>query len=457
MQVVALSVASLAVFCAGITRFRRQVKLHTFGSGLAAGNSFQRLNSPSVIDLTNRMAMHKLERLGGAGINQGRRPGRHSNDHPQQKWRWQQHPPSSHSKNAHDAAAGFVRQTSGMLVRALSSSEALLPENLHEAIEGLSAEGFRRRTTQATHKAKSKLGEHVFRSRELSSSRGGMSMTALSEAVPEPLTDAVRAQLQAQDSRGLDFSGHWRADKKRSSSLDLHLEALGVPWIARAVATNSTYNAHIKHRGLWWLESSTTAIVTTEQEMRLDGRPQSEPHPMDKSECFCQTTIEPMKPGSPKSFSHYSGDARLRRWQNRDGSSSTDQDRTRSFSEPAERGEGTAKAALPPQPLPPPPLPPPLQPPLPPTIDSPVRREGKAADSVIVEGVGLRLRVVTRTTYLKHGHTQVVSRWLEDDGNTYVVSNDLNIAGKGIILRAVLYFNRVQVQGGGGGGGGGGG
>ena len=46
-----------------------------------------------------------------------------------------------------------------MLVRALSSSEALLPENLHEAIEGLSAEGFRRRTTQATHKAKSKLGK----------------------------------------------------------------------------------------------------------------------------------------------------------------------------------------------------------------------------------------------------------------------------------------------------------
>ena len=61
MQAVAISVAAITAICAGITRFRREVKLHTFGSGLAAGNSFQNLNNPGVLDLTKRMGQHNVE------------------------------------------------------------------------------------------------------------------------------------------------------------------------------------------------------------------------------------------------------------------------------------------------------------------------------------------------------------------------------------------------------------
>jgi hypothetical protein len=52
------------------------------------------------------------------------------------------------------------------------------------------------------------------------------------------------------------------------------------------------------------------------------------------------------------------------------------------------------------------------------------------------------LAVVTRTKYLKHGHTQVVARWLQDDGNTYVVTNELTLTTAGVVLRATLYFDR---------------
>mmetsp|Transcript_14213 Transcript_14213/g.29154 ORF Transcript_14213/g.29154 Transcript_14213/m.29154 type:complete len:98 (+) Transcript_14213:887-1180(+) len=55
----------------------------------------------------------------------------------------------------------------------------------------------------------------------------------------------------------------------------------------------------------------------------------------------------------------------------------------------------------------------------------------------------VQCKVVTRTQYTKHGHTQVVKRWLEDDGNTYVVTNDLSLVEKGVILKATIYFKRI--------------
>ena len=52
-------------------------------------------------------------------------------------------------------------------------------------------------------------------------------------------------------------------------------------------------------------------------------------------------------------------------------------------------------------------------------------------------------RVVTRSTYLHHGLSQVVSRWLEDDGKLYVVRNEL-VNKDGMLLDSVLYFDRVS-------------
>jgi hypothetical protein len=66
------------------------------------------------------------------------------------------------------------------------------------------------------------------------------------------------------------------------------------------------------------------------------------------------------------------------------------------------------------------------------------------------DGVGggsvLQRCVVTRTSYLKSGHTQVVRRWLDGGGDTYVVSNVLHVAHKagGVKLQATLYFQRVE-------------
>lgn len=143
------------------------------------------------------------------------------------------------------------------------------------------------------------------------------------------------------------------------------------------------YVAVITHRGLWWRECSMTALVTTTNELRLDGKPQSEPHPVDKSESRCETTIEPQ---ASQSHSTHRG-----------------------------------------------------------------------------------LAVVTRTVYVKHGHSQVVTRWLEDDGLTcvrswttaapfpraqprctllrcthqrYVVTNDITLAKTGVVLKAKLFFDR---------------
>ena len=446
MQAVAISVAAITAICAGITRFRREVKLHTFGSGLAAGNSFQNLNNPGVLDLTKRMGQHNVEwnsplnrestgemkrRKGSRDIFSKKKIDSKRGERGERRSQGTENkhtcPSSSYFSERTDTVrrAGIMEVTTSIVQRALVSAEAILGENLQDALEGLSAEGIRRRTAAATNKAKSKLGQHVFRSRELSSQRSGISMTSLSEAVPEPLTDDMRTHLQAQDSRGLDFTGHWRADKKRSSSLDLHLEALGVPWIARAVATNSVYNARIEQKGLWWLESSTTAIVTTSQEMRLDGRPQSEPHPMDKSECHCVTTIEAVptlvpsssstsssRPGSPKSVQHFNRvkdsteeSLRVEKRQERESSRSE-----RSKSQQSDDEHRSQQV-----------LPQPRQP-----------------------DYRSRFQVVTRTTYLKHGHTQVVSRWLEDDGATYVVANDLSLADGKTVLKAILYFERVD-------------
>ena len=446
MQAVAISVAALTAICAGITKFRREVKLHTFGSGLAAGNSFQNLNNPSVLDLTKRMGQHNIEWKSPLNReNTGEMKRRRSSrdifskkkiDSERGEWgeRRSQGTENKHTSPSSSSLSGrmdtvrrsgILEVTTSIVQRALVSSEALLGENLQDALEGLSAEGIRRRTTAATNKAKSKLGQHVFRSRELSSQRSGISMTSLSEAVPKPLTDDMRAHLQAQDSRGLDFTGHWRADKKRSSSLDKHLEALGVPWIARAVATNSVYNARIEQKGLWWLESSTTAIVTTSFEMRLDGRPQSEPHPMDKSECHCVTTIEAVptlissssstsssRPRSPKSVQHFnrvrdSAEESLRVEKSQERESSRSE-----RSKPQQSDDEHRSQQVLPQP----------------------RRSDYQS----------RLQVVTRTTYLKHGHTQVVSRWLENDGATYVVANDLSLADGKTVLKAILYFDRVD-------------
>ena len=42
------------------------------------------------------------------------------------------------------------------------------------------------------------------------------------------------------------FNGVWVQDKRRSTSLDLHLEALNVPYLARAVARTASYKANIE-------------------------------------------------------------------------------------------------------------------------------------------------------------------------------------------------------------------
>ena len=64
---------------------------------------------------------------------------------------------------------------------------------------------------------------------------------------------------------------------------------------------------------------------------------------------------------------------------------------------------------------------------------------GEERAHLVVEGD----RVVTRSTYLHHGLSQVVSRWLEDDGELYVVRNEL-VNKDGMLLDAVLYFDRVS-------------
>jgi hypothetical protein len=211
------------------------------------------------------------------------------------------------------------------------------------------------------------------------------------QAVPEPLTDAVRCELKLADVGGLNFSGKWTVDRRRSTSLDLHLEALGLPWVARAVAAHSNYACTIDHRGLWWRETSTTAVVTTTNEFRLDGRKQSEPHPMDKSECICQTRVE-----------------------------APDVPRTPLVSPMVAPMVAPGLCTL--RPL------------------SAVH----AASAASAAASAFNRQVVTRTSYLKHGHTQVVRRWLEDGGETYVVANDLCLAKKGVLLQATLYFTRMH-------------
>ena len=102
----------------------------------------------------------------------------------------------------------------------------------------------------------------------------------------------------------LGFSGLWLQDKKRSNSLDLHLEALNVPYLARwvwwwcvcvscvvlcvhvccrgsctthppthththmhsCVARAAPYKAEITQRGLLWVETSTTALFKNNTE-----------------------------------------------------------------------------------------------------------------------------------------------------------------------------------------------
>eukprot|EP00616_Rhizochromulina_sp_CCMP1243_P016694 CAMPEP_0118963174 /NCGR_PEP_ID=MMETSP1173-20130426/1197_1 /TAXON_ID=1034831 /ORGANISM="Rhizochromulina marina cf, Strain CCMP1243" /LENGTH=370 /DNA_ID=CAMNT_0006911491 /DNA_START=149 /DNA_END=1261 /DNA_ORIENTATION=- len=160
----------------------------------------------------------------------------------------------------------------------------------------------------------------------------------------EDMTDSVRESLRSR-KLSLNFSGVWSQDKTKSSTLDQHLAALQVPWVARQVARASSYTTVIEHDGLWWRETATTAVVKTVTELRLDGRPQHQPHPMDGSPCTCITSVV--------------GD-----------------------------------------------------------------------------------KVITHMKYLKHGHTQIVSRWLEDGGRTYVVQNDLKVAKDGVILKGTLYFTR---------------
>jgi len=226
------------------------------------------------------------------------------------------------------------------------------------------------------------------------------------QAVPEPLTDTLRRELRAVNVNGLNFSGRWEIDRRRSSSLDLHLEALGLPWVARTVAAHSNYSCLIDHQGLWWQETSTTAVVTTTNEFRLDGRKQSEPHPMDKSECICQTRVE--MPSSPVAHRSPTG-SHLRPLKNA-----------------TVPGSSTPVTSLPP-----------------PTAAATVSSAVSAAEAATASPRGGGAlggevaspsergsgptKVVTRTTYLKHGHSQVVSRWLEDGGETYVVANDLSL------------------------------
>jgi len=231
--------------------------------------------------------------------------------------------------------------------------------------------------------------------------------------VPEPLTDELRRELRAGDVQGLNFSGRWEIDRRRSSSLDLHLEALGLPWLARQVAAHSNYSCVIDHQGLWWQETSTTAVVTTTNEFRLDGRKQSEPHPMDKSECICQTRVE--APSSPVAHRSPAGSP-LRP----NKSAATTVHGPSTPIPPLDLPTTAASSAV-----------------------SAAAQAGTAAPSGAAAGgagggkaavaamqrssVSGPVKVVTRTSYLKHGHSQVVSRWLEDGGETYVVANDLSL------------------------------
>mmetsp|Transcript_86520 Transcript_86520/g.244505 ORF Transcript_86520/g.244505 Transcript_86520/m.244505 type:complete len:432 (-) Transcript_86520:189-1484(-) len=166
-----------------------------------------------------------------------------------------------------------------------------------------------------------------------------------SDNLPEELTDSVRKQLKTRGP-SMGFNGVWVQDKRRSTSLDLHLEALNVPYLARAVARTASYKANIEQTGLIWIETTATSLLKNTTEYRLDGGVQIHPHPMDGSPVRVMTAIE--------------GD-----------------------------------------------------------------------------------RVVTRSTYLHHGLSQVVSRWLEDDGELYVVRNEL-VNKDGMLLDAVLYFDRVS-------------
>lgn len=106
----------------------------------------------------------------------------------------------------------------------------------------------------------------------------------------EELTDDIRDHLRSIVTP-LDFSGKWICDKIKSDSLDGHLEALNVPWLARMVGAKASYRAEILHVGFLWQETSTTAVFSHTNELRLDGHRQNEAHPMDRTPCTCHTRL----------------------------------------------------------------------------------------------------------------------------------------------------------------------
>lgn len=217
--------------------------------------------------------------------------------------------------------------------RVSSSSNALTKTALALLHRSPSREGLHQRTARGQSRRR---GQHASRRSVVSKAQ---------HDVPEEVTDKVRGRLRVLDTP-CDFSGTWVVDKARSGTLDLHLEALGLPWIARRVACQATYKAEIEHRGLHWKETALTALFRNNSELRLDGKKQAQQHPVDFS---------------------------------------------------------------------------------------------AAESTTVLKGN----HVVTQMTYAKHPLVQMIDRWLEDDGQTYVVRNVITLTETGVELDAVLYFTRT--------------
>ena len=104
------------------------------------------------------------------------------------------------------------------------------------------------------------------------------------EPASRPPASMAKAEPPTIPSAPSPFGGEWILDHARSSSVDEHLKALGVPWALRKTLSRARRTARIAHEGDRWVESTTSAVITKTQELWLDGRQQRERQPNDGSD-----------------------------------------------------------------------------------------------------------------------------------------------------------------------------
>mmetsp|Transcript_22385 Transcript_22385/g.68940 ORF Transcript_22385/g.68940 Transcript_22385/m.68940 type:complete len:692 (+) Transcript_22385:106-2181(+) len=77
------------------------------------------------------------------------------------------------------------------------------------------------------------------------------------------------------------FTGRWVLDVRRSDDPSEQLKALGVPWALRHALVRSPNVKRIIYHDSIWTEESETVLLSRIQHLRLDGKMQTETHPID--------------------------------------------------------------------------------------------------------------------------------------------------------------------------------